>query len=311
MEIIPIVNLVLKPYGEIFHFCCICWTNVVKCGKISEWGVAMIRKLYPGGRDRAFNITYDDGVTQDLRFVELMNRYGLKGTFNLNSELMRQGFAWTHPNGMVVKRLSPDTALWLYRGHEVASHTRTHPYLENLSPEELGEELGRDKADLEEMLGLPVAGFAVPFHYYGQEIADCARELGFEYARMSEFSHSYTPGTDWYYWKTGFYHIEPGLTAFVGGFLDTEEELAVCQIVGHSYDLDTEGLWDTMDAILRRVSGDGRVWSCTNLELVRYLKAMTRAELTEDSVSNPTEIELWFRVGERVLSVPPGETVSV
>ena len=44
----------------------------------------MIRKLYPNGKKKAFNVTYDDGVLQDVRFVQLLNRYGLKGTFNLN-----------------------------------------------------------------------------------------------------------------------------------------------------------------------------------------------------------------------------------
>ena len=32
-------------------------------------------KLYPGGKKKAFNITYDDGVLQDERFVALLNRY--------------------------------------------------------------------------------------------------------------------------------------------------------------------------------------------------------------------------------------------
>ena len=177
-----------------------------------------MRKLYPGGRDRAFNITYDDGVLQDLRFVELMNRYGLKGTFNLNSELMLSEFSWIHPNGMEVQRLAVDTARWLYRGHEIASHSLTHPYMSSLSRDEIMTQLGEDKRALEALLGMPVAGFAVPFHFYSAEIADCARECGFEYARMSEFSNSYIPCRDWYYWKTGFYHIEPGLEAFADGF---------------------------------------------------------------------------------------------
>ena len=77
----------------------------------------MIRKLYPAGKRKAFSITYDDGVMQDLRFVELMNRYGLKGTFNLNSELMRTRFAWIHPNGMEVKRLDVDTARLLVNAY--------------------------------------------------------------------------------------------------------------------------------------------------------------------------------------------------
>ena len=265
----------------------------------------MIRKRYPQGKKKAFNITYDDGVMQDLRFVELMNRYGLKGTFNLNSELMRTGFAWIHPNGMEVKRLDVDTARWLYRGHEIASHTLTHPYMHDLSEEELMRQLGQDKHDLEEMLGVEVAGFAVPFDYYSPMIADCAKRCGFEYARMSEFSYSYAPCGDYWFWKTGFYHIEPGLEAFVAGFLETEEELAVCQIVGHSYDLDAEGLWGTMDGILCRVSKDPQVWPCTNLELVRYLKAMEQAELRDGAIRNHSDRELWFEVDGRVICVPP------
>jgi hypothetical protein len=63
----------------------------------------MIRKLYPHGKKKAFNVTYDDGVLQDVRFVALLNQYQIKGTFNLNSGLMRDGFAWTHESGCVVK----------------------------------------------------------------------------------------------------------------------------------------------------------------------------------------------------------------
>ena len=65
----------------------------------------MIRRLYPNGKPKAFNITYDDGIRQDVRFVALLNKYGLKGTFNLNFQLMEEKFFWIHPNGMTVTRL--------------------------------------------------------------------------------------------------------------------------------------------------------------------------------------------------------------
>ena len=77
----------------------------------------MIKRCYPQGKTKAFNITYDDGILQDVRFVALMNKYGLKGTFNLNSQLMEQEFEWVHPNGMIVKRLSTEAVLHLYDGH--------------------------------------------------------------------------------------------------------------------------------------------------------------------------------------------------
>lgn len=41
--------------------------------------------LFPGGKNRAMTFSYDDGVVQDRRLVELFNRYHVKGTFNLNT----------------------------------------------------------------------------------------------------------------------------------------------------------------------------------------------------------------------------------
>ena len=265
----------------------------------------MIRKLYPGGKRKAFNITYDDGVMQDLRFVELMNRYGLKGTFNLNSRLMLSGFSWTHPNGMEIRRLDVDTARWLYRGHEIASHTLTHPYMHSLPETEVLQQLGQDKADLEALLGVEVAGFSVPFDYYSPMIAACAKRCGFEYARMSEFSRSYAPCRDYWFWKTGFYHIQPGLESYVAGFLETQEELAVCQIVGHSYDLDAEHLWGTIEKILQRISQQEDIWACTNLELVRYLKAMEQITVERPMIHNGSAMELWFEIDGRPVCIPP------
>lgn len=232
-------------------------------------------RLYPGGKKKAFNITYDDGVLQDELFVALLNRYGIKGTFNLNSQLMREEFSWTHPNGMQVKRLSPERVRHLYDGHEVASHTLTHPYMHELSDGELYRQLKADKDDLEALFGREVKGFAVPFDYFDDRIADCAKACGFAYARTSELTGNFTPCDDAYHWKTGIYHMDPDLTNFVARFLNTDEELAVCQIVGHSYDLDAENLWGTMELICAAVSQRDDIWFCTNAELVDFLQNHT------------------------------------
>ena len=264
-----------------------------------------MRKLYPNGKRKAFNITYDDGVTQDVRFVELLNRYGLKGTFNLNSQLMREEFVWTHPNGMEVRRLSPEAVRNLYDGHEIASHTLTHPYMYDLTEEALQRQLGEDRANLERHFGREVKGFAVPFDYYSDLIARCAERCGFEYARMSEFSLSYKPCTDWYHWKTGVYHIMPDLKPFVTGFLLTGRELAVCQIVGHSYDLDAENLWGTLEDICAAVAKREDVWFCTNLELVRYLKAMEQFD-----GENRSSMDLWFEIDGKISVLHPGESLE-
>ena len=79
----------------------------------------MIKKLYPNGKSKAFNVSYDDGVLQDVRFVNLLNQYGIKGTFNLNSGLMENEFEWIHESGYIVKRLSKEKVLSLYDGQHI------------------------------------------------------------------------------------------------------------------------------------------------------------------------------------------------
>lgn len=271
----------------------------------------MIQRCYPQGKRKAFNVTYDDGVLQDVRFVELLNHYGLKGTFNLNSQLMEQEFEWIHENGMVVERLSRDAVRHLYDGHEIASHTLTHPYMHDKTEEELMWEIGEDKCRLEALFGREVAGFAVPFSYYDEKIASCVRNCGFEYGRCSEPSHSYSPWQDHYRWKTGIFHLALGFSAFVEGFFQTTEELALCQIVGHSYDLDAARMWEKMEDIFRRISENEDILPMTHLEIVRYLRAMSMARITPELVRNQSEDDLWFRIDGKLVSLRPGEEYHI
>ena len=39
--------------------------------------------LFPGYKRKAFTLSYDDGVIQDRKLVNLLNRYQIKGTFNI------------------------------------------------------------------------------------------------------------------------------------------------------------------------------------------------------------------------------------
>ena len=269
--------------------------------------VFMIRKLYPRGKAKAFNVSYDDGIGQDIRFVELLNRYGLKGTFNLNSGLMKLGFAWTHENGQEIRRLPEQTAAGLYRGHEVASHTMDHPYMDSLSEAEILRQMTMDKENLEKLFGCGIFGFAVPFTYYSELIAKCAHQAGFEYARISEEGNTFAVPADFYYWRAGKFNWSEDLEEFVDSFLATSRELAICQIAGHSYDLDIDRSWDRMEAILSRVSRAEDVLPMTHIELVRYLKAMSHAVITETQIKNNSQASLWFDVNGQVIRLYPGE----
>ena len=49
--------------------------------------MAQIFMRFPEGKYKALTFSYDDGVEQDARLIEIFRKYGLKGTFNLNSAL--------------------------------------------------------------------------------------------------------------------------------------------------------------------------------------------------------------------------------
>ena len=37
------------------------------------------------GKSKALTLSYDDGVVQDIRLIEILNKYGIKATFNINT----------------------------------------------------------------------------------------------------------------------------------------------------------------------------------------------------------------------------------
>ena len=275
----------------------------------------MIKKLYPNGKAKAFSVSYDDGVLQDVRFVNLLNQYGLKGTFNLNSGLMENEFEWIHETGCIVKRLSKENVLSLYNGHEVASHTLTHPFMQEKTENEIMKELETDKKNLEKLFGRQIKGFAVPFDYYSDLIESCVKKCAFEYARISEESLSFVPHKNseinYHRWKSTVFHLDASLEKLTEDFIQTDEELALFQIAGHTYDFDTENMWDKIETILKKISLQKDILPMTTIEIIDYLKAMEQVEITENHIINNSEKTLWFGIDGIVHKIEPKMMIAV
>ena len=93
---------------------------------------------FPGGKAKALTMSYDDGKVQDRRLIDIFNKYGIKGTFNLN-----YGQVGERP------RMTFEEMEGLYAGHEIATHTMTHPTIERCPLVEVAEELLEDRKGLE------------------------------------------------------------------------------------------------------------------------------------------------------------------
>ena len=124
--------------------------------------------LYPNFKTKALTFSYDDGPKEDRHFFELLNKYGLKGTFNLNSVFMPQ-------MKDLNDRFSIEEISTLYKGHEVAVHTVHHPFLEKMPASVVVTEVLDDRRNLEKELDYPVRGMAYPFGTYNDTVIEACK----------------------------------------------------------------------------------------------------------------------------------------
>ena len=45
----------------------------------------MFYMRYPLGKTKAVTLSYDDGTRHDIKLIDIMTKYGIKGTFNINT----------------------------------------------------------------------------------------------------------------------------------------------------------------------------------------------------------------------------------
>ena len=77
------------------------------------------------------------------------------------------------------------------------------------------------------------------------------------------------------------------------------------QIVGHSYDLDTENMWDKIETILKKISLQKDILPMTTIEIIEYLKAMDKVEITDSHIINNSNKSLWFLINGAVRVLNP------
>lgn len=226
------------------------------------------------GKTKAITFSFDDGVTQDKKLIEILNRYGLKATFNLNSgffgrkgELIRNGVSVRHDK--IVKEEVPT----VYAGHEIAVHTKTHPFLPKLPDAQVIQEVQEDYSELSALVGYEIAGMAYPcgglnhdarVERLVRECTDC------KYARTIESTGEFSLPSDPYAWNPTVYFIDTDLMFELGErFLALEsEEPSLFYIWGHSYELDAWNFWDRFEEFCRMISGKENIFYGTNREIL-------------------------------------------
>ena len=196
-----------------------------------------------------FILSIDDGTVYDEKVIPILNRHHIKGTFNLNSGL--DDFVW-YNDGRPVRRLSLSNNLELYKGHEVASHSLTHPHLTECCDDHVGYEVGVDKENLEHIFGRPVTSFAFPFEDFDERVISRIRAIGgFTAIRVSEVDPSFRFPLDPYHIKITSLDIHDALRLFPAFLQDEQAQLFV--FVSHGYDFEFNDTYARLEELCQTV----------------------------------------------------------
>jgi len=204
--------------------------------------------------DKIFLISFDDGTVWDQPFVELLNKYGMTATFNLNSGL--EDFVWHYEDRFPVRRQRLPETLELYRGHEVASHTLHHPWLNSLTPPQLRREVGEDCENLKRIFGLDEIGFGVPFTACGEREINLMKHI-VRYIRLSEFSESFALPKDPYHIPIHGLYNQPDIRRRIAAFAENDLPVSLFVMAGHSYELEVLDHWAYMESLLQYIQSFG------------------------------------------------------
>lgn len=282
-----------------------------------------IRKLYkivwPEGKDRAFTMSYDDGIRQDARLISLMNRYGIKGTFNINSG--RFGLE----NNFTLFGKTVDTSTFsaeeipeVYKGFEISTHGVTHSSLMNIGALAVTE-IAEDRKALEKITGTIVQGHAYPYGRYDEGTKNILRACGIRYARTITSTHSFELPDDFLEWNPTCHHTEECMMELGKQFCERHPMLAknpmLFYLWGHTYEFDQFDNWNIIEEFLAYIAQyKDSIWFASNIEIYRYIQASRQLEFSADgtAVYNPASTEIWFDAAVfgtgKIVRLRPGET---
>ena len=268
------------------------------------------------GKSKVLTLSYDDGVVQDIRLIEILNQYGIKATFNINTgcyfseEATRESFYGR-------MKLSEAKKLYEKSGHEIAVHALTHPFLEKLKTEEILTEIIEDRKNIEQQYGTLARGMAYPFGTYDDNVISALEKCGICYSRTVHATENFSFPENWLTLHPTCHHNNPKLMELAKKFVEVTPHYScdnwLFYVWGHSYEFDNNDNWNVIETFAEYIGSREDVWYATNIEIYDYVKAYERLETSIDRhiIHNPSSIDIWFLENNKTYCVKGGQTLYI
>ncbi len=266
---------------------------------------------FPGFKLKAVTLSYDDGHVHDKRLIEIMQKYGLKGTFNVNS-----GMFSDVPNGKT--RMTVDEARELYHssGMEVAAHGRKHIFLTEVDNARATYEIIKDREELEKQFGGIIQGMAYAYGDFDSNVVEILKNCGIKYSRTVYATEDFFIPTDFLRLQPTCHHKNPKLFEILDKFLTMEDDSRYVSnprlfyLWGHSYEFNRDNNWEVIEKFAKIIGERDDIWNATNMEIFNYVQAYDRLEYSIDgkTIYNPSGVDVYIYCNGNVI-VPAGKTI--
>lgn len=272
---------------------------------------------FPNFKMKALTLSYDDGVRQDKRLISIMQKHGLKGTFNINSGQFSDKY-----EGVEKGRMTEREAIELYEnsGMEVAVHGYKHLSLARVEEGVAVLDVIKDREKLEKTFNRLVKGMAYANGSFDDNVVNMLKMCGINYSRTTISTEKFDIPTDWLRLPATCHHNNPKLMELAHKFIEFSQpdyywarKPLLFYLWGHSYEFDNNDNWHVIEEFAEYMGGHEDVWYATNGEIYDYLKACDQLQFSADGYKayNPTCTTVYIqRVGKQYV-INPGQTVDL
>ncbi len=127
-------------------------------------------------------ITFDDGYVNVLRLgLKPLAKNGFKAIQFLVADLLGKRNEWDVAMGEAPEPMMDAAQVrdWLAAGHDIGSHTLSHPFLAKIPRAQIVEEICASRKKLEDTFGRPIVHFCYPYGDWNESVRDLVKEAGY------------------------------------------------------------------------------------------------------------------------------------
>lgn len=210
-----------------------------------------------------FAWSFDDGLEQDKKIIEVLKEYGMGATFHLNAGLYGQrdyvgrigniGVTETpadsfrrdkrHLLAYVQHfRIPADEVVQVYDGFEIAAHGFTHQNLEKCEDPIRTSEIREDVNALSKQFGQTIQGFSYPYGVGMKQSREILGSVGIKYARTVRAVPDFRFPADPLCMPITCHHISAKTMSILDRFIQAEpaQEDLFFLMFAHGYEFDFE-----------------------------------------------------------------------